>query len=120
MCARLDIQFGQVASRTNDQTCMLLSLHNPEARVAGRASEPHHTLCSNQSPEKAPLPYLAAMQPGRAARAACVSTWLGESYTGLACQTLPGLPRAARPSGRFAEGKTPLNMRQGLANVYVA
>ena len=23
------------------------------------------------------------------------------------CQTLPGLPRAARPSGRFAEGKTP-------------
>ena len=34
------------------------------------------------------------------------------------CQTLPGLPRAARPSGRFAEGKTPqtiyfgLNMRQ--------
>ena len=22
------------------------------------------------------------------------------------CQTLPGLPRAARPSGRFAEGKT--------------
>ena len=22
-------------------------------------------------------------------------------------QTLPGLPRAARPSGRFAEGKTP-------------
>ena len=23
-----------------------------------------------------------------------------------ACQTLPGLPRAARPSGRFAEGKT--------------
>ena len=24
------------------------------------------------------------------------------------CQTLPGLPRAARPSGRFAEGKTPL------------
>ena len=25
----------------------------------------------------------------------------------VACQTLPGLPRAARPSGRFAEGKTP-------------
>ena len=32
------------------------------------------------------------------------------------CQTLPGLPRAARPSGRFAEGKYRiyfgLNMRQ--------
>ena len=26
---------------------------------------------------------------------------------GLNCQTLSGLPRAARPSGRFAEGKTP-------------
>ena len=26
---------------------------------------------------------------------------------GTGCQTLPGLPRAARPSGRFAEGKTP-------------
>ena len=25
----------------------------------------------------------------------------------IGCQTLPGLPRAARPSGRFAEGKTP-------------
>ena len=25
----------------------------------------------------------------------------------LRCQTLPGLPRAARPSARFAEGKTP-------------
>ena len=42
---------------------------------------------------------------------------------GLACQTLLGLPRAARPSGRFAEGKTPqrgvgLNMRQGLARLY--
>ena len=26
---------------------------------------------------------------------------------GFCCQTLPGLPRAARPSRRFAEGKTP-------------
>ena len=25
----------------------------------------------------------------------------------ISCPTLPGLPRAARPSGRFAEGKTP-------------
>ena len=29
-----------------------------------------------------------------------------------ACQTLPGLPRAARPSGRFAEGR---NVRQTQA-----
>ena len=31
-----------------------------------------------------------------------------EASRGLVvCQTLPGLPRAARPSGRFAFGKTP-------------
>ena len=31
------------------------------------------------------------------------------------CQTLPGLPRAARPSGRFAEGKTP---QRGVYRIY--
>ena len=37
-----------------------------------------------------------------------VSSVYVESFAKLrACQTLPGLPRAARPSGRFAEGKTP-------------
>ena len=72
------------------------------------------------------------------ARAACVSTWLGEKHGVFIhltrclrtlrarwalvrvrvfrqqncalsdhCQTLPDLLRAARPSGRFAEGKTP-------------
>ena len=33
-------------------------------------------------------------------------------------KTLPGMPRAARPSGRFAEGKTPqrgLKMKQRIA-----
>ena len=29
------------------------------------------------------------------------------SLQAKSCQTLPGLPRPARPSGRFAEGKTP-------------
>ena len=28
-----------------------------------------------------------------------------DSWSRIYCQTLPGLPRAARPSGRFAEGK---------------
>ena len=46
----------------------------------------------------------------------------------LDCQTLPGLPRAARPSGRFAEGNWQnapyriyfgLNMRQALEAVTV-
>ena len=36
------------------------------------------------------------------------------SYVTFICQTLPGLPRAARPSGRFAEGKTPQRIYFGL------
>ena len=35
----------------------------------------------------------------------------------IICQTLPGLPRAARPSGRFAEGKTPQRIYFGLKRI---
>ena len=56
------------------------------------------------------LPTLRARLWPRAARAkgpgqGNVLTYI--LWLGFICQTLPGLPRAARPSGRFAEGKTP-------------
>ena len=35
-----------------------------------------------------------------------------------ACQTLPGLPRAVRPSGRFVEGKTPQSAEGRLYETY--
>ena len=38
----------------------------------------------------------------------------------LACQTLPGLPRAARPSGRFAEGKTPQRRLEYIEYILVS
>ena len=76
---------------------MLLSLPNPMACTA-RPGEP-------RGAGRAKL-----VKQSKMLRATGHARMVGRSYGTVdiaCCQTLPGLPRTARPSGRFAEGKMP-------------